>query len=130
MPKRKVFRLRLRDHTLDTRPVPPDVWAFYQDFIFSPDGRYAAYVAEDPIPGQTGTFAVVRDVLTGEIVARGPPGGGCDCDVDANYARWFPPDSFEIAVSHASTGAGWQRVSGRPHRIVHVDTLKTEPEWD
>jgi hypothetical protein len=129
-PQRKVFRLRLRDHSIDLRPVPPDVWAFYHDFVFSPDGRYAAYVAEDPIPGQQGTFAVVRDVLTGEIVARGPAGGGCDCDVDSNYARWIAPDSFEIAVSHANTGAGWQRVSGRPHRLVHVDTLRQEPDWD
>jgi len=129
-PERKVFRLRLRDHTVQTQPVPHDVWAFYQDFLFSPDGRYAAYVAEDPIPGQAGTFAMVRDALTGEIVARGPAGGGCDCDVDSNYARWIAPDSFEIAVSHASTGAGWQRVAGRPHRRVHVDTLKSEPVWD
>lgn len=129
-PQRKVFRLRLRDHVLDTRPVPHDVWAFYENFAVSPNGRYAAYVAEDPIPGQVGTFAMVRDVLTGEIVARGPAGGGCDCDVDSNYARWIAPDSFEIAVSHAITGAGWQIVSGRPHRRVHVDTLKSEPEWD
>ena len=130
-PHRKIFRLRLRDHALETLPVPHDVWAFFQDFVISPDGRYAAYVAEDPVPGQTGTFAVVRDVLSGEVVARGPAGGGCDCDVDSNYARWIPPDSFEIAVSHSSTGAGWQRVSGRSSsRHVHVDTLRQEPRWD
>lgn len=130
-PHRKVFRLRLRDHAMETQPVPADVWAFFQDFVFSPDGRYAAYVAEDPMPGQTGTFALVRDVLTGEIVVRGPAGGGCDCDVDSNYARWIPPDSFEIVVSHSSTGGGWQRVSGRTSsKRVHVDTLPQEPAWD
>ena len=111
--------------------MPPDVWAFFHDFVISPDGRYAAYVAEDPLPGNMGTFAIVREVLTGEVVTRGPAGGGCECDVDANYARWIPPDSFEIAVSHASTGAGWQRVSGRSStRKVHVDTLAKEPDWE
>jgi hypothetical protein len=130
-PQRKVFRLRLDDHALETRPLPHDVWAFFQDFVVSPDGRYAAYVAEDPGPGQTGTFAVVRDLLAGEVARRGPAGGGCDCDVDSNYARWIAPDSFEIAVSHASTGAGWQLVSGRMSaRRVHVDTLHKEPEWE
>lgn len=130
-PQRKIFRLRLRENALERVAVPHDVWAFFQDFVFSPDGRYAAYVAEDPMPGQTGTFAVVRDVLTGDVVVRGPAGGGCDCDVDSNYARWIPPDSFEIVVSHASTGAGWQRVSGRSSsRRVHVDTLRQEPAWD
>lgn len=132
-PHRKVFRLRLAEGggALETRPVPHDVWAFFQDFVFSPDGRYAAYVAEDPLPGETGTFAVVRDLITDEVVVRGPPGGGCDCDVDSNYARWIAPDSFEIAVSHASSGAGWQRVAGRAStRRFHVDTLKKEPDWE
>jgi hypothetical protein len=63
-------------------------------------------------------------------VARGPSGGGCDCDEDSNYARWIAPDSFEIAVSHAITGAGWQLVAGRPSRRVHIDTLRKEPEWE
>jgi hypothetical protein len=130
-PQRKMFRLHLDDGGLDTRPLPPDVWAYFHDFVVSPDGRYAAYVAEDPLPGQTGTFATVRDLLTGEVALRGPAGGGCDCEVDTNYARWIAPDSFEIAVSHAITGAGWQRVSGRvSERRVHVDTLRKEPEWD
>ena len=130
-PQRKVFRFRPGMQPLERRSVPPDVWAFFHDFVISPDGKYAAYVAEDPLPGDLGTFAVVRDLVTGEIVARGPSGGGCDCDVDTNYARWIPPDSFEIAVSHASTGAGWQRVSGRAStRRVHVDTLAREPDWE
>jgi len=130
-PQRKVFRLRPGHDPLERRPLPPDVWAFLRDFVISPDGRYAAYVAEDPSPGNLGTFAIVRDLLSGEAIARGPAGGGCDCDVDANYARWIPPDSFEIAVSHAATGAGWQRVSGRATtRRVHVDTLAREPEWE
>ena len=129
-PQRKLFRFRPGQGPLERRPLPPDVWAFLRDFVISPDGRYAAYVAEDPLPGNLGTFAVVRNLETGEVVARGPAGGGCDCDVDANYARWIPPDSFEIAVSHAATGAGWQRVSGRAStRRVHVDTLAREPEW-
>lgn len=130
-PHRKMFRLRPGAHALQTRPIPPDVWAFFQDFAFSPDGRYAAYVAEDPLPGNFGTFAVVRDLLSGEVVARGPAGGGCDCDVDSNYARWIAPDSFEVVVSHAASGAGWQRVSGRTStRRIHVDTLSKEPEWE
>lgn len=130
-PHRKLFRLRPTDHALETRALPDDVWAFFQDFVVSPDGRYAAYVAEDPLPGQMGTFAVVRDLLTGEVEMRGPSGGGCDCDDDSNYARWIPPDSFEIAVSHANTGAGWQLVSGRPSvRRLHIDTLRKEPEWE
>ncbi len=130
-PHRKIFRLRRGQQALETQPVPHDVWAFFQDFVFSPDGRYAAYVAEDPLPGDLGTFAVVRDLLSGEVVARGPSGGGCDCDIDSNYARWIAPDSFEIVVSHAATGAGWQRVSGRSSaRRVHVDTLTREPEWE
>jgi len=130
-PQRKVFRLRPGEDQLERHPVPPDVWAFFRDFVISPDGRYAAYVAEDPLPGNPGTFAIVRELLSGEVLARGPPGGGCDCDVDSNYARWIPPDSFEIAVSHAATGAGWQRVSGRASaRRVHIDTLAREPEWE
>lgn len=130
-PHRKMFRLRPGGHALETRPLPPDVWAFFQDFVFSPDGRYAAYVAEDPLPGNLGTFAIVRELLSGAVVARGPSGGGCECDVDSNYARWIPPDSFEIVVSHAATGAGWQRVSGRSStRRIHVDTLAREPEWE
>jgi len=129
-PHRKVFRLR-PGARLERQPIPPDVWAFFHDFVFSPDGRYVAYVAEDPLPGDVGTFAIVRDLLSGEVVARGPSGGGCDCDVDANYARWIPPDSFEIVVSHAATNAGWQRVSGRSSsRRIHVDTLAREPEWE
>ena len=130
-PQRKVFRYRPGQDPVERRPMPPDVWAFFHDFVISPDGKYVAYVAEDPLPGNIGTFAVVRDLLTGEVVARGPAGGGCECDVDTNYARWIPPDSFEIAVSHANTGAGWQRVSGRAStRRVHVDTLTKEPEWE
>jgi hypothetical protein len=130
-PHRKVFRLRPGGTPLQTQSIPPDVWAFFHDFVFSPDGRYVAYVAEDPLPGDVGTFAVVRDALSGEIVARGPAGGGCDCDVDSNYARWIAPDSFEIVVSHAATNAGWQRVSGRAStRRIHVDTLAREPEWE
>jgi len=130
-PHRKMFRLRPGGHAQETRSLPPDVWALFQDFVFSPDGRYAAYVAEDPLPGNLGTFAIVRDLLSGDVVARGPSGGGCDCDVDSNYARWFPPDSFEIVVSHSATGGGWQRVSGRSStRRIHVDTLAREPQWE
>jgi hypothetical protein len=129
-PQRKVFRLR-PGTALHTQAIPPDVWAFFHDFVFSPDGRYVAYVAEDPLPGDLGTFAIVRDLASGEIIARGPSGGGCDCDTDSNYARWIPPDSFEIVVSHAATNAGWQRVSGRAStRRIHVDTLAREPDWE
>lgn len=130
-PERKVFRLRLRDGAMEIRALPPDVWAYFHDLVFSPDGRYLAYVAEDPIAGETGTFAIVRDLINNRVVARGPSGGGCDCEVDANYARWIPPDSFEIAVSHAANSSGWQLVSGRSSTgRVHVDTLQREPSWE
>ena len=130
-PQRRMFRLRVADGALELRPIPPDVWAYFHDLVVSPDGRYLAYVAEDPIAVDTGTFAIVRDLNTDRIVARGPSGGGCDCDVDSNYARWLPPDSFEIAVSHAATRSGWQLVSGRASTgRVHVDTLRREPAWE
>jgi len=97
---------------------------------FSPDGRYLAYVGEDTTPANPGTYAVVRDLRSGAIVVKGPGGGGCDCDEDYNHARWFPPDSFEIAVAHNSSGGGWQRLSGKASASrVHVDTLSDEPDW-
>src|SRR5882762_3963212 len=71
-----------------------------------------------------------RDLKTGQIVVRGPGGGGCDCDEDYNHARWFAPDSFEIAVAHSNSGGGWQRLSGvASARRIHVDTLSDEPDW-
>ena len=87
-------------------------------------------VGEDTTPENPGTYAVVRSLANGEIVARGPGGGGCDCDEDFNHARWFPPDSFEIAVAHTNTKGGWERVSGKASaRRIHVDTLTDEPDW-
>jgi hypothetical protein len=74
---------------------------------------------------------VVRDLQSGAVLIKGPGGGGCNCDEDFNHARWFPPDSFEIAVAHTNRKAGWQRVSGRVStRRIHVDTLADEPDWD
>jgi hypothetical protein len=129
-PRRQIFRLRLGKHRIETSPMPEDVWSSYQDVLVSPDGRYIAYVGEDTTPVNPGTYGIVRDLRTGEIVIRGPGGGGCDCDEDFNHARWFAPDSFEIAVAHSSRGAGWQRLSGKASaRRVHVDTLTTEPDW-
>jgi hypothetical protein len=129
-PRRQIFRLRLGQHHVETSPIPPDVWASYKDVLVSPDGRYIAYVGEDTAPGRPGTYGIVRDLATREVVVRGPGGGGCDCDEDFNYARWFAPDSFEIAVAHTSTGSAWQRISGRAStRRIHVDTLRQEPEW-
>jgi hypothetical protein len=129
-PQRQIFRARLGQHRIETKPMPPDVWASYQDVLVSPDGRYVAYVGEDTTPENPGTYAVVRNLASGEIVAKGPGGGGCDCDEDFNHARWFPPDSFEIAVAHTNTKAGWERVSGKASaRRIHVDTLTDEPDW-
>ena len=129
-PERRIFRLRLGGHRVETAPLPEDVWASYQDVLISPNGRYVAYVGEDTTPANPGTYGIVRDLATGEIVVKGPGGGGCDCDEDFNHARWFAPDSFEIAVAHTSTGSKWQRVSGRTStRRVKVDTLNEEPDW-
>ncbi|MGI8401970.1 MAG: hypothetical protein ACR2NS_10280 [Gemmatimonadaceae bacterium] len=129
-PKRQFFRLRLGQHRIETTPLPADVWSSYQDVLVSPDGRYIAYVGEDTTPENPGTYGVVRNLLTGEAVAKGPGGGGCDCDEDFNHARWFPPDSFEIAVAHTNSKAGWQRLAGSAAaRRIHVDTLTVEPDW-
>ena len=130
LPERQIFLLRLGQHRVETRPLPADVWESYQDVLVSPDGRYIAYVGEDTTPANPGTYGIVRDLRTGEIIAKGPGGGGCDCDDDLNHARWFPPDSFEIAVSHANSNGAWQRLSGRAStRRIHIDTLTVEPDW-
>jgi len=129
-PQRQIFRLRLGDHRVETSPLPDDVWAAYQDVLISPDGRYIAYVAEDTTPVNPGTYGLVRDLKSGLVVLRGPGGGGCDCDEDLNHARWFPPDSFEIAVAHRNTNGTWQRLSGKASASrKHVDTLPDEPDW-
>src|SRR6266550_3002382 len=129
-PQRQIFRLRLGQHRVETSPLPDDVWPSYQDVLISPNGRYLAYVGEDTTPANPGTYAIVRDLKSGAIVVRGPGGGGCDCDEDYNHARWFPPDSFEIAVAHANSSGGWQRLSGKASASrVHVDTLTDEPDW-
>ncbi len=106
-PRRQIFRLRLGKHRIETSAMPEDVWSSYQDVLVSPDGRYIAYVGEDTTPVNPGTYGIVRDLRTGEIVIRGPGGGGCDCDADFNHARGFAPDSFEIAVAHSRRAAGW-----------------------
>lgn len=129
-PQRQIFRLRLGKHRIETEPIPPDVWSSYQDLLVSPDGRFIAYVGEDTTPVNPGTYGIVRDLKTGQIVVKGPGGGGCDCDEDYNHARWFAPDSFEIAVAHSNTGGGWQRFSGKASASrVHLDTLTDEPDW-
>ena len=130
-PQRQIFRERLRQHRIETTPIPPDVWPSYEDVLISPNGRYIAYVGEDTTPENPGTYAVVRDLQSGALLIKGPGGGGCDCDEDFNHARWFAPDSFEIAVAHTNRKAGWQRVAGRVStRRIHVDTLADEPDWD
>jgi hypothetical protein len=129
-PQRQIFRLRLGQHRIETSPLPDDVWSSYQDVLVSPDGRYLAYVGEDTTPAYPGTYGIVRDLKTGRVVIRGPGGGGCDCDEDFNHARWFAPDSFEIALAHSNTSGGWQRLSGvASARRIHVDTLSDEPDW-
>jgi hypothetical protein len=129
-PQRQIFRERLQQHRIETTPIPADVWPSYEDLLISPDGRYLAYVGEDTTPENPGTYAVVRDLRSGAVLIKGPGGGGCDCDEDFNHARWFAPDSFEIAVAHTNRKAGWQRVSGRVStKRIHVDTLADEPDW-
>ena len=129
-PARQIFRLRLGRHRVETSPLPEDVWSSYQDVLISPNGRYVAYVGQDTTPTNPGTYGIVRDLATREVVVKGPGNGGCDCDEDFNHARWFAPDSFEIAVAHTSTGSGWQRISGKASaRRIHVDTLTDEPDW-
>jgi len=129
-PQRKIFRLRLGTHRIETGPIPDDVWSSYQDLLVSPDGRFLAYVGEDTTPANPGTYGIVRDLKTGAIVMRGPGGGGCDCDEDFNHARWFAPDSFEIAVAHTNSSGGWERWSGKASASrIHVDTLTDEPDW-
>jgi hypothetical protein len=129
-PQRQVFRLRLGRHRVETSPIPDDVWSSYQDILISPNGRYIAYVGEDTTPANPGTYGLVRDLATHEVVIKGPGNGGCDCDEDFNHARWFTPDSFEIAVAHTSTNSTWQRISGKASaRRIHVDTLRDEPDW-
>jgi hypothetical protein len=129
-PQRQIFRLRLGTHRVETSPLPNDVWSSYQDVLVSPDGRYLAYVGEDTTPANPGTYGIVRELKKGAIVMKGPGGGGCDCDEDFNHARWFAPDSFEIAVAHSNTSGGWQRLSGKASASrIHVDTLSDEPDW-
>ena len=129
-PRRQIFKLRLGQHRIETSRIPDDVWGSYKDVLISPDGLYIAYVGEDSTPSSPGTYGIVRDLATRGVVIKGPGGGGCDCDEDFNHARWFAPDSFEIAVAHTSTGSAWQRISGRAStRRIHVDTLKEEPDW-
>jgi hypothetical protein len=129
-PQRQLFRLRLGKHQVETSAIPDDVWPSYQDVLVSPDGRFLAYVGEDSTPANPGTYAIVRDIASGRIVVRGPGGGGCDCDEDFNHARWFPPDSFEIAVAHGNSRGFWERFSGKASVArVHVDTLTDEPDW-
>lgn len=129
-PERQIFRLRLGQHKIATTPIPDDVWGSYQDVLVSPDGRYLAYVGEDTVPENPGTYGIVRDLATRNIVIKGPGGGGCDCDEDFNHARWFAPDSFEIAVAHTRAGALWERISGKASAgRFHVDTLTDEPDW-
>jgi len=129
-PQRQLFRLRLGTHRVETSPIPNDVWPSYQDVLISPDGRYLAYVGEDTIPENPGTYGIVRELATRSVAIKGPGGGGCDCDEDFNHARWLAPDSFEIAVAHTNRSAGWERISGKASAgRFHVDTLSDEPDW-
>lgn len=129
-PRRRIFRLQLAGHRVETSALPADVWQSFQDIMVSPDGRYVAYVGEEPSPAPARTYAIVREIATGTIIARGPAGRGCDCDEDTNHARWAAPDSFEIAVSREALGKGWERVAGNSTtRKIHIDTLAAEPRW-
>ena len=124
--ERRLFRFRISSGDLDIWPLPPDVWGYYNDVVPSPDGRYLAYVADS----DSGTVGVVRELETGREILRGGRGGGCDCDVDLNHARWFPPDSFEIAVAHRDTQGDWHIIAGRAStRSLTVTRVAKEPGW-
>jgi len=127
--ERRIFRLNLGNGVMQTLRVPADAWAFFHDIVVSPDGRYIAYVAADSSEDSQDTFAVVRELESGRIVARGPAGAGCDCETDSNHARWIAPDSFEIAVEQVDPRREWQRISGRVGGRIRVDTLRIEPQW-
>src|SRR5262245_51450311 len=117
----------VKGRPLKLQPLPDDVWYYFNDVVPSPDGRFLAYVADDTMRG---TFAAVRDLRTGRLVARGRVGGGCECDVDQNHARWISADSFEIAVSFARATGNWEIVSGRASKgRIHSQTVALEPEW-
>jgi hypothetical protein len=110
--------------TFRTWRLPDDVFFVYHDVVPSPDGRFFAYVAAD----SAGTFGMVRELESGVVTIRIPDRGGCECDVDRNHARWFAPDSFEIAVNHLEKG--WLVSRGRASaKRFRTDTLAAQPKW-
>lgn len=123
--RRQFFTFVPRTKRLATRPLPDD--AYFYDVMISPNGRYVAYVAV----GRSGNLPIVRDFRTGTVLAHGPGGGGCECDIDRNHARWVSADSFEIAVAHHLGAEGdWLLFAGRASlRRVHTSRLNAAPRW-
>lgn len=122
---RSIFIYSAADGQTKSWPAPDDVWYLYHDVMLSPDARYVAYVADGWIP-------IVREIATNRIVLRDTTdGGGCECDVDRNHARWINADSVEIAVGHhIKPPEGFLLLAGRPStKAVHVKMLDKMPDW-
>jgi hypothetical protein len=122
---RSIFIYSANNRKIRSWPVPDDVLDIYFDVMISPDARYVAYVAN-------GWDPVVREIATNRVVLRDTTeGGGCECDVDRNHARWVNADSVEIVVAHhVKAPEGWFLMAGRPStKAVHVKMLDTMPNW-
>jgi hypothetical protein len=126
---------RLIWHTSPSRrtwssPLPSDVRFQFTEVSISLTGEFLAYVATD---SSSKSFAMVRDLATGGVRARGPDAAGCDCDVDMNHARWVTADGFEIAIANFADMAGGPQyllTAGRASsRRVTTVGLAKEPEW-
>jgi hypothetical protein len=106
-------------------PLPTDVHYVFNDVVISPNARHFAYVAND---SANGNYAIVRELLTGRVVIRGPGGGGCDCDSDMDHARWLASDSVQIAVHRLADAQAWLLLTGKPSKgSFKLDTLRQEP---
>jgi hypothetical protein len=123
---RAIFIYSASNRKIRSWPVPDDVWGGYFDVMISPDARYVAYV------DAKGWYPVVREIATNRVVLRDTTeGGGCECDVDRNHARWINADSVEILVAHdVKPPEGWFLMAGRPStKAVHVKMLDEKPDW-
>lgn len=107
-------------------PLTTDIPFYYRDVAISPTARYVAYVGS----ADEGDYPAVRDLSSGRIVVRGDGGGGCNCEVDLNHARWIDADSVEIATAYTSSRKGWLIFSARlSTRATHSSWVSKEPRW-
>ena len=121
---RRLFSFSASTRRITYHPLPLDLWHWFTDVSISPDGRLVVYLAAS----DTFEQPVVRKWPSGPVLARGPTRPECECDVDRHHAHWVTADSFELATK---IGNGrWLRVSGSaPRWLIHVDTLRAEPQW-